>query len=339
MRILITGGMGFIGSNFVKYLFENYPDYKITVLDALTYAGNTDNLPDKIKDDSRFEFWYGNVRNIGLVNELVSKADIVAHFAAATHVSRSIFDDMDFFETDVLGTQVVANAVMKNKVGRLVHISTSEVYGSTISSPMTEEHPLNCTTPYAAAKVGADRLVYSYYKTYGIPAVILRPFNQYGSCQHLEKAIPRFITSALMGEPLTIHGTGNNLRDWNYVEDSCEAFDKAIHVDINKIKGEVINLGTGVDVSVKEIAQIILSQLNKPEKLLTYIEDRPGQVARHISSTDKSLKLLGWQSKTGIQEGITKTIKWYSSNKPLWEKQLRMRYVALKNKNGEVRYY
>lgn len=336
--ILISGGMGFIGSNFVRYLFERY-DYKIIVLDALTYAGNTDNLPDKIKDDERFEFWYGNIRNVELVNDLVSKSDVVFHAAAETHVSRSIFNDTLFFETDVLGTQVIANAVLKHDVERLIHLSTSEVYGSAEDIPMTEEHPLNCTTPYAAAKAGADRLVYAYYKTYDIPAIILRPFNAFGSNQHLEKAIPRFITSALLNEPLTIHGTGGNTRDWNYVYDLCRAFDKVIHADLKKVKGEIINIGTGIDTSVKEIAQMIVKQMGKPENMLTYTDDRLGQVTRHVSSTDKARELLGWSSQVKIEDGIDRTIKWYSDNRNMWEKQLRMRHVGIKNKAGEVKYY
>jgi dTDP-glucose 4,6-dehydratase len=171
-RVLITGGMGFIGSNFVRYIFDHY-DYQIVVLDALTYAGNMENIPEKIKNDSRFSFWYGDVRSGDLVDELVGKVDIVCHFAAMTHVSRSIYDNAIFFEVDTLGTQVVANAVLKHldTIDRFIHISTSEIYGTALRVPMDEEHPLNPTTPYASAKVGADRLVYSYWRTYEIPVI------------------------------------------------------------------------------------------------------------------------------------------------------------------------
>src|SRR5947209_3547530 len=196
-RILITGGAGFIGSNFVRYILNTYPDYTVTVLDALTYAGNLDNFDDRTKEDPRFIFWQGNVQNGEMVSELVAQCDAVVHFAAETHVARSIYDNTTFFQTDVLGTQVIANAVLKHKIERFIHISTSEVYGSAEYDPMDELHPLLPTTPYAGAKCGADRLVYSYYVTYGIPAVILRPFNNYGPHQHLEKVVPRFITSAL----------------------------------------------------------------------------------------------------------------------------------------------
>lgn len=338
--ILITGGMGFIASNFVNYLFDHYPDYKIVVIDSLTYAGNIDSIPDSVKGHSRFEFHYGNICNSGLVDELVSKVDVVVHFAAESHVSRSIYDNKIFYETDVLGTQSVTNAVLKNsdRIERYIHISTSEVYGSAVEVPMTEEHPLNPLTPYASAKVGADRLVYSYYKTYGIPAVIVRPFNAYGCRQHLEKAIPRFITSAILNEPITIHGTGEGTRDWNYVDDLCKAFDIILHIDLKKVKGEVINLGTGKDYSINEIAYKILSKMNKPSSLITYIEDRPGQVIKHCSSTKKAKELLGWQSETDIDVGLDKTIRWYIDHSDWWKRQLWLRNVSIINKDKKVIY-
>jgi dTDP-glucose 4,6-dehydratase len=339
--ILITGGAGFIGSNFVRYVFANYPGYRITVLDALTYAGNANNLPESIKSDSRFSFWYGNVRNADLVNELVAQSDIVIHFAAESHVARSVFDNLVFFETDVLGTQVMANAVSKhcNSVERFVHISTSEVYGTALEVPMTEDHPLNPSTPYASAKAGADRLVYSYWVTYDIPAVIVRPFNNYGPNQHLEKVIPRFVTSALRDEPLTIHGHGTATRDWTYVEDCCQALDRVIHVSFEKVKGQVINVGTGRDISIQDIAEVVLDRLNKPRSLITHIGERPGQVERHISSTEKALLTLGWKATTDFQQGITKTIEWYQQNPDWWQKLLWMRHVPIRTKEGKVEYH
>ena len=340
-RILITGGVGFIGSNFVRYLFENYPDYNIIVLDALTYAGNADNIPDTIKNDSRFTFWFGNVRNAELVTELVSKSDVVVHFAAESHVARSIFDNAIFFETDVLGTQVVTNAVLKHadSVERFIHISTSEVYGTALGFPMTEEHPLNPASPYASAKAGADRLVYSYWATYDIPAVIVRPFNQYGPNQHLEKVVPRFITSAIQDELLTIHGSGENTRDWTYVEDLCHALDRVLHASLDKVRGQVINLGTGTDISVREIGEIILDKLKKPKSLLTHGLDRPGQVKRHVSSTQKALEILGWKAEIDFDSGISKTIDWYRRNPDWWKRQLWMRSVPVKTKDGKIEYH
>lgn len=339
--VLITGGAGFMGSNFVKYIFNNYPDYKIIVLDALTYAGNIENLPEKIKDDSRFTFWYGNVRNAELVDEVVSKSDVIVHFAAESHVARSIFDNTIFFETDVLGTQVVSNAVLKNGDGveRFIHISTSEVYGSALTEPMDEEHPLNPTSPYASAKTGADRLVYSYWVTYDIPAIIIRPFNNYGPNQHLEKVIPRFITSAILDEPLTVHGAGESTRDWLYVEDLCKALDKVVHVSIDKVKGQVINLGTGRDTGIKDVAEKVLERFGKPQSLIVHTSDRYGQVMRHVSSTQKALDLIGWKADTEFDKGLDETIEWYKQNPEWWQKLLWMRHVAMKTSDGKTVYY
>ena len=207
--LLITGGAGFIGSSFVEHIMKKYPSYKVKVLDLMSYAGNPENIPGELRRRKNFHFRYGNVCSASLVDEMLAGVDTVVHFAAETHVARSIYDNGDFYQTDVLGTQAVANAVVKNRnVRRFVHVSTSEVYGTAEREPMDEEHPLKPRSPYASAKAGADRLVYSYVATYDIPAVIVRPFNNYGPRQHLEKLVPRFITSALMDRPLTVHGKG-----------------------------------------------------------------------------------------------------------------------------------
>lgn len=339
-KILVTGGAGFIGSNFTRFMLNRYPDYYLVVLDALTYAGNPENLYPELQKNGRLTFWYGNVRNPEIVHELVSQVDTVVHFAAESHVARSIYDNVVFYETDVLGTQVVANAVLKHpNVERLIHISTSEVYGTALQAPMTEEHPLNPMSPYASAKAGADRLVYSYVQTYNIPAVIVRPFNNYGPYQHLEKAVPRFITSALRNEPLTVHGDGRCSRDWLYVEDHCEALDKLLHVPIEQVRGEVINIGTGTDIPVEHVARTILEVMEKPLSLIQHIGDRPGQVQRHIASTDKALKLLGWRAGTSFAEGIQRTVEWYRCNPQWWEKLSYMRSVPIKTKSGTVEYH
>lgn len=339
-KILVTGGAGFIGSNFTRFMLNRYPDYHLVVLDALTYAGNPENLYPELQKNGRLTFWYGNVRNPEIVHELVSQVDTVVHFAAESHVARSIYDNVVFYETDVLGTQVVANAVLKHpNVERLIHISTSEVYGTALQAPMTEEHPLNPMSPYASAKAGADRLVYSYVQTYNIPAVIVRPFNNYGPYQHLEKAVPRFITSALRNEPLTVHGDGRCSRDWLYVEDHCEALDKLLHVPIEQVRGEVINIGTGTDIPVEHVARTILEVMEKPLSLIQHIGDRPGQVQRHIASTDKALKLLGWRAGTSFAEGIQRTVEWYRCNPQWWEKLSYMRSVPIKTKSGTVEYH
>jgi len=332
-----------MGSNFVRYLLSKYTQYRVIVLDSLTYAGNTENLPNigSQNKHSRFSFWYGNVRNGELLDSLVSESDIVLHFAAETHVTRSIYDNFLFFETDVLGTQVVANAVLKymKSVDRFIHISSSEVYGTAQTELMTEDHPLMPMSPYAAAKAGADRLVYSYWLTYEIPAVIVRPFNNYGPYQHLEKVIPRFITSCILNEPLTIHGDGKSQRDWLYVEDFCKALDIIMHSSSSRVNGKVINIGTGNSTSISTIAEIVLKKMNKPRSLIKYIGDRPGQVLRHTASIAKSEKLLGWRPSTELGKGLDKTINWYKKNKKWWTKMLWMRAIPIVTKSGRKEYH
>ncbi|MFH0926737.1 MAG: GDP-mannose 4,6-dehydratase [bacterium] len=337
--ILVTGGAGFIGSNFVKYILKKYSDYKVIILDALTYAGNLDNFPKCLKNNSRLVFWQGSIRNSDLVNELVSQSDIVVHLAAETHVARSIYDDTTFFETDVLGTQTIANAVVKHHVEKFIHISSSEVYGTALASEMDEDHPLMPTTPYASAKAGADRLVYSYFISYDIPAVIVRPFNNYGPYQHLEKVIPRFITNAILNEPIIVHGDGSNSRDWLFVQDHCMAIDKIIHTNTEKIKGMVINLGTGRDINIVNIAQTILKKMPQSHSNIQFIDDRPGQVKRHTSSIQKAGHLLDWKAETGFEKGIEETIGWYTENQDWWEKLLWMRSIPIKTTNGKRTFY
>ena len=267
--------------------------------------------------------------------------DSVLHFAAETHVARSIYDDRRFFETDVLGTQSIANAVLKNreKIERFIHISTSEVYGTAMVNPMDEDHPLNPMTPYAAAKAGADRLVYSYWRTHDLPVVILRPFNQYGPYQHLEKVIPRFITSALLDEPLTVHGTGEARRDWLYVEDTCERIDLVLHAEDAKVRGKVFNLGSGFDLDILTIAKMILGILGKPESLIHFMGDRPGQVQHHISSTTKAERVLGVRPGRTFETGLEQTIQWYADHREWWERLLPMRQVPMMTKDGNTEYY
>lgn len=323
--LLITGGAGFIGSNFVNHVHKKYPQYNIILLDALTYAGNLDNLDEGLRGNSRFKFYHGNITHPDIVNELVSKSDIVVHFAAESHVTRSIYDNAIFFETDVMGTHVIANAIANHPVELFIHISSSEVYGTSIRAPMDEDHPLNPMSPYAAAKAGADRLVYSYIHTYKIPAVIVRPFNNYGAFQHIEKAIPNFIVSALMDQPVTIHGQGQSSRDWLYVQDTCEALDLLMHTDRDKIAGETVNLGTGIDTKVLDIAGRVLKLLNKPSDMVKFTDDRPGQVDRHISSTDKAKTLFNWKSTVSLEEGLGRTVEFYKKNRTWWEKYLWMK--------------
>ncbi|MFZ5907511.1 MAG: dTDP-glucose 4,6-dehydratase [Nitrospirota bacterium] len=339
--ILVTGGAGFIGSNFVEYIFTKYPDYKIIVLDLLTYAGDIENIAAHIRSSKRFEFWYGDMNNLDLTSDLVGRADVIVHFAAETHVARSLYSHRVFFVTDVLGTQSVANAVLKHseKIERFIHISTSEVYGTAAYEPMDENHPLNPTSPYAAAKAGADRLVYSYIIAHDIPGVIIRPFNNYGPRQHLEKLIPRFVTSCILGEPLTVHGDGSAARDWVYAEDTARAVDLAIHAPLEQVKGEVFNVGTGKSLTVLDIAEAVSSAFGLEAGNLAFMPDRYGQVQMHIASYNKAEKLLGFVPRVDFHEGLQKTIRWYRENRQLWEKQMPLRKVPVKMKDGTVVWY
>lgn len=347
-RLLVTGGAGFIGSNFVKYIYRNYPDYRITVLDTLTYAGNLDNLTlpgyspsGNGNGNGRYSFWYGNIRNAELVDTLMAQTDIVVHFAAESHVTRSIYDNLIFFETDVLGTQVIANSVLKHAdtVERFIHISTSEVYGTARAPVIDEEHPLLPASPYASAKCGADRLVYSYWHTYNLPLVIVRPFNNYGPYQHLEKVIPRFITSCILGEPLTVHGDGSSSRDWLYVDDHCQALDRVMHAPLDGLKGEVINIGSGISTDIMTLAQLISRRMGVSPDAIAPIDDRPGQVFRHTSSTEKAERLLGWRASTSLEVGIDKTIAWYQENRKWWEKQMWLRKIPIITASGRREYH
>ena len=338
--ILVTGGAGFIGSNFVEFIMQKYPDCKVLMLDALTYAGDVENIPFDFRNSERFEFWYGDVNNLDLVSDLVGKSDIVVHFAAETHVARSLYSHREFFTTDVLGTQSVTNAVLKHssRIERFIHISTSEVYGTAMAEPMDEQHPLNPSTPYAAAKTGADRLVYSYIIAYDLPGIIVRPFNNYGPRQHLEKVIPRFITSCILDEPLTIHGDGSAARDWIYVQDTARAIDSIMQAPLQNVRGEVFNIGLGRAISVIDIAKTISAVFGAKEKF-EFIHERFGQVQKHISSTEKAERVLGFRPNMSFEDGLQKTIQWYQGNRPLWEKQIPLRRVPVKTKDGKLVWY
>jgi dTDP-glucose 4,6-dehydratase len=326
-RILVTGGAGFISSSFVRHLLAATP-HDVVSLDALTYAGNVDNLSD-VMGHERLSFVHGDIRNRELVGDIVREVDVIINAAAESHVEKSIVEGArEFVTTNVEGTQVLLDAIRENPVERLVLISSSEVYGTAESAPMDEEHPLNPRSPYAATKAGADRLAYSYYVTYRLPIVIVRPFNNYGPYQHPEKVVPRFITQALADLPLTVHGDGHASRDWLYVEDHAEAIDAVLAAPIDDVAGEVMNVATGVDISVSRIADIVLEQLGKPTSLKIHLPERPGQVDRHIGSTDKAERLLGWRAATSFDDGLARTIAWYQQNRPWWEAALRAEQTA-----------
>ena len=321
-RVLVTGGCGFIPSNFIRHLLRSTP-HEVVSLDALTYAGNLDNLADMMGHE-RVSFVQGDIRDQKLVADVIADVDVIVNAAAESHVEKSIEEGAsEFVTTNVVGTQILLDAMRRSPVERFILISSSEVYGTAERSPMDEEHPLNPRSPYAATKAGGDRLAYAYYVTYGLPIVIVRPFNNYGPFQHPEKVVPKFITQALRDEPLTIHGDGHASRDWLFVEDSAEAIVAAIDADLGSVAGEVVNVATGVDLSVVEIADLVLEAVGKPRSLRVHVPERLGQVDRHIGSVEKAEKLLGWQARTAFADGLESTVTWYRENRSWWESVLR----------------
>jgi dTDP-glucose 4,6-dehydratase len=316
-RVLVTGGAGFIPSNFIRHLLAKTA-YDVVSLDALTYAGNLDNLAD-VMSHERLSFVHGDIRDVDLVREVVTEVDVIVNAAAESHVEKSIAEGArEFVTTNVEGTQILLDATREAPVERFILFSSSEVYGTAVYDPMDEDHPLNPRSPYAATKAGADRLAYSYSVTYGLPIVIVRPFNNYGPRQHPEKVVPRFVTQALQDRPLTIHGDGHASRDWLYVDDDAEAIEAVIEAPLDEVAGQVLNVATGIDISVDEIADAVLDALGKPRSLKEYVTERPGQVDRHIGSTEKMQRLTGWRARTSFTEGLERTIAWYRENEAWW---------------------
>jgi dTDP-glucose 4,6-dehydratase len=314
-RILVTGGAGFISSSVVRHLLGN-TSHEVVSLDALTYAGSLENLTDVIAHE-RLTFVHGDIRDAALVREVVAEVDVIVNAAAESHVEKSIEDGAsEFVTTNVEGTQILLDAIREAPVERFLLISSSEVYGTAEYAPMDETHPLNARSPYAATKAGGDRLAYAYYLTYDLPVVIVRPFNNYGPRQHPEKVIPRFITQALEGD-------GHASRDWLWVDDHAEALEALIETPIEDIAGEVVNVATGVDIPVAEIAEMVLAAVGNPLSGITYVGERPGQVDRHIGATDKMERLTGWVARTGFAEGLERTVAWYRENEAWWRATLR----------------
>ncbi len=313
-RLVVTGGMGFIGSCFVRRRLARGKD-EVVVVDKLTYAGNPNNLKE-YKDDRNLTFVKGDVCDRKLMDRVTKDADSIVHFAAETHVDRSILEAGDFVRTDVLGTWSVLEAGRKNDVARILHISTDEVFGEAPDRPSTERDPLMPKSPYAASKAGADRLAFSYFTTYGLPVVISRCTNNYGPYQHPEKLIPLFVTNALEDTPLPIYGTGKNTRDWVHVEDHCAALDVLLKAD--GFQGEVFNVGASAERSTVEIGEAILHALDKPKSLLQHVRDRPGNVVRHAVDWTKLRDRTGWTPKIPFEIGLRQTIDWYRANEWWW---------------------
>lgn len=311
--LLVTGGAGFIGSNFIHYMLNRYPDCQIINLDKLTYAGNLDNLKD-VENNPRYEFIHGDIRDKELVQEVFKKIHGVVHLAAETHVDRSILDAGEFVLTDVFGSFVLFEAMRNANIEFFVHVSTDEVYGSRDQGFFSEGDPLNPSSPYAASKAGADRMAYAYTVTYDLPIIILRPSNNYGPYQYPEKFIPLFVTNALEGKSLPLYGKGTNVRDWLYVEDNCRAIDMVMR----KGKwGEVYNVGANNEVKNIDIANKIVSLLNKPESLIKFVDDRLGHDKRYALACEK-IQALGWQPEINFEKALASTVHWYRENPKWW---------------------
>lgn len=312
---LVTGGAGFIGSNFIRYMLQTYPECRIINLDKLTYAGNLENLED-VSDNPRYTFVQGDIRDGKRVSSLFEKSDMVVHFAAETHVDRSIMEAGEFVLTDVHGTYILLETMRRKPVDLFIHISTDEVYGSRKTGGFKEEDPLNPSSPYSASKAGADRLVYAYRVTYGLPVIILRPTNNFGPYQYPEKFIPLFISHAIEGKPLPLYGKGDNRRDWLYVEDNCRAVDCVMRLGET---GEVYNVGAGNDIMNINIAKKIVNQLGKPESLIKHVPDRLGHDFRYAVDCGKIHK-LGWKPETDFEQALTATVRWYSDHVSWWKR-------------------
>ena len=314
VNVLVTGGAGFIGSNFVRYALAAHEDWRVTTLDKLTYAGRRENLHD-VMDSPRHVFVHGDIADALVSGPLVEQSDIVVHFAAETHVDRSIMAAGDFIRTDVEGTWVLLEAARRAAhLRRFIQISTDEVYGSVAVGASRETDELKPRNPYAASKAGADRLAYSYWATYGLPVIITRASNNYGPYQFPEKVIPLFVTNAIGDIPVPLYGDGKNVRDWLHVDDHCRAIDLLIERGVN---GEVYNIGGGNEVMNRDLTHRILASLGKPLSLIKPVVDRPGHDRRYCLDTTK-LQSLGWTPREPFEDGLRRTIDWYRGNQWWW---------------------
>ncbi|MBF0457748.1 MAG: dTDP-glucose 4,6-dehydratase [Nitrospirae bacterium] len=331
MKILVTGCCGFIGSNFVRYMLNKYPDYELYNLDCMTYAGNSDNL--KGIDSERYHFVQGSIGDEEAVVRLLKVVDGVINFAAESHVDRSIENSRPFLETNVIGLQVLLDAALKAKIGRFVHVSTDEVYGSleTGDGKFTETTPFDPNSPYAASKAAGDLLIKAFFKTYGFPVITVRPSNNYGPYQFPEKFIPLMITNLLTGKPVPVYGQGTNVRDWLYVGDNCKAIDVVFH---KGREGQAYNIGGDSERRNLEILHMVLDIMSKSgaakltgEAAFKYVKDRPGHDFRYALDNAKITTELGWRPEKRIEDGLANTIKWYIDNEWWWQ-SLKKRLAA-----------
>lgn len=343
MTIIVTGGAGFIGSNFVFHMLQAHPDYRIVCLDKLTYAGNLSTLEPVLQQDN-FRFVKADICDRQAVDKLFQeeKPDIVVNFAAESHVDRSIENPGIFLETNIMGTAVLMDACRKYGIQRYHQVSTDEVYGDLpLDRPdlfFTEETPLHTSSPYSSSKASADLLVMAYYRTYGLPVTISRCSNNYGPYHFPEKLIPLMIANALADKPLPVYGNGENVRDWLYVEDHCRAIDLIIH---NGKVGDVYNVGGHNEKRNIDIVRIICQELGKPESLIVHVEDRKGHDRRYAIDPAKIHRELGWLPETKFEDGIKKTIKWYLEHKKWWQDiingEYQEYYAKMYGSKGEVK--
>ena len=325
-RFLVTGGAGFIGSNFVHHLRQAYPKAGITVLDKLTYAGNLANL-EAVKDDPGFRFVKGDICDRKVVAEAMEGCDFVVNFAAETHVDRSIDHAEDFVLTDTYGVWVLLEEARKRKLTRFLQVSTDEVYGEILDGEATEESPLLARNPYAASKIGGDRLAYSYFATFAMPTIVTRCSNNYGPYQYPEKLIPLFVTNALEDKELPVYGSGRNVRDWIHVMDHCRAITAIL--ESPGVEGHTFNIAGNNERSVLQIADLILKRVGKPDSLLKSVTDRPGHDRRYAIDASKLERMTGFRPQVDFAKGIAETIDWYKTHRSWWE--------AIRS--GEFRHY
>ncbi len=306
MRLLVTGGAGFIGSHFILYILRNYPEDEVINFDKLTYAANLDNLKE-VESDPRYHFVKGDIADEMAVSQVLENVDAVLNFAAESHVDRSIVDPDEFVRTNIWGTSILLRVAKEKKVSRFVQISTDEVYGSIKEGSFSETSPLSPSSPYSASKAAADLLALAYFKTYKFPVLITRSTNNYGPFQHREKFIPTIICSALEDKPLPIYADGSNVRDWIFVEDNCRAIDLVLR---KGMEGEIYNIGAGNEKTNLEVAREILKILGKSEDLISFVPDRPGHDFRYSVTTEK-IRKLGFKTRWKFSDGLRETIQWY----------------------------
>ncbi len=316
MKILVTGGLGFIGTNFIRFIFENYRDIRVVNLDNISYGANPANLKD-YENDSRYRFVKGDIRNYKQVCKLINDADVVVNFAAETHVDRSIANPRIFLESNTIGLYNILEAVRQyNPKARVIHISTDEVYGDILEGSFTEDYPLKPSSPYSASKAAADIFCHAYHRTYNIDIIVTRCTNNFGPYQFPEKLIPKTIIRANMNLKVPIYGTGQNVRDWIYVLDHCEAIDMLIY---KGRPGEVYNISSGNELENIKLVKMILSLMGKDESLIEFVEDRPGHDLRYSLDSSKIREEIGWKPKYSFRKAIEETINWYLSNRAWWE--------------------